>query len=34
MASIDVELQRIIEAWPNLPASIRKAILGLVESQG
>jgi hypothetical protein len=29
----DVELARIIDAWPTLPEAIRRAMLALVETR-
>src|SRR5262249_54446401 len=33
-SQIDPDLARVMAAWPNLPATIRRAILALVESTG
>jgi hypothetical protein len=30
LARIDPELQRLIDAWPDLPAAIRRAMLALI----
>jgi hypothetical protein len=34
VASLDADLQRMIAAWEGLPAAIRRAIVGLADSQG
>ena len=28
----DVDLRRVVEAWPDLPEAIRRAVLALVQS--
>ena len=33
LASVDVELQRVITAWGDLPEAIRRAVSALVGSQ-
>ena len=30
----DPELARVVEAWPRLPAAVRRAILDLIEGAG